>query len=100
MDLLPRHVLVNLYIDFLTGFFTCVKCRSSGEWTALQRLFYSAKSKEFKDKLSELKSPLNGIRPYPKELTIKETLTAIHSKSDEEICRLMQQFNMPVSSNN
>ncbi|XP_034254853.1 twinkle protein, mitochondrial [Thrips palmi] len=86
----------SLYINKTTGFFTCVKCRSYGEWTALQRLYRAIPSKgKMKEDLSELKSPLNGIKSFPKELKLKETLIEVHTKSDEDILKLMQKFNLP-----
>ncbi|KAK3918614.1 Twinkle protein, mitochondrial [Frankliniella fusca] len=89
----------NLYINKTTGFFTCVKCKNYGEWTSLQKLYFTAKKREFKkNDLFDLKSPLNGINPYPKELSLRETLYALDLKSDDEINKLLQQFHLPNAS--
>lgn len=89
----------TLYINKTTGFFTCVKCRSFGEWAALQKLYRSISSKgKIKEDLGELKSPLNGFNSFPNELSLKETLTTVESKSDEEILKIMQKFNLPPTN--
>lgn len=88
----------NLYINKTTGFFTCVKCKNYGEWTSLRKFYVMAKKGMKKDELLDLKSPLNGIKPYPKELTLKESLCALDSKSDDEINKLVQQFSLPNGS--
>ena len=80
-----------------SGFFTCVKCKTYGEWGALRKVLHSASMKSLtKGEISELKSPVNGIKFYPKEPTFKETLYPIDTKSKEELSRLIQQFNLPV----
>lgn len=85
-------------MKFLLGFFTCVKCKTYGEWGALRKLLHSTSTKSLTtEEISGLKSPLNGIKFYPKEPTFKETLYSIHTKANEEVSRLVQQFNLPVS---
>lgn len=89
----------NLYINKTTGYFTCVKCKSYGEWAALHKLYdsLSSKKKTKRDDLLEMKSTVNGIHPYPKELKLKETLHPVYTKSEEEISMLLQQFHLPCT---
>lgn len=46
--------------------------------------------------VSEYKSPLNGIKPLPKELILKETLHTVPQQSSGDV-KLLQQFGLPVS---
>ena len=86
----------NLYINKTTGFFTCVRCKTYGEWTGLRKLLRSVSTKAVnKEELAELKSPLHGVKLFPKEPTFKETLTAVHTKDANTVRTLMQQFNLP-----
>lgn len=89
--------LLLIGVSFLlsTGFFSCLKCKTSGEYGALQKLLHSCKKLPRKE-VSEYKSPLNGIKPLPKELILKEALHTIPQQSDGDV-KLLQQFGLPVS---
>lgn len=95
--LCPSKSPGDLYINKTTGFFTCVGCQSYGEWESLKKFLCSMLIRPHSEIL-EQKSSLYAIKPFPKELILKEALSAIHEKPKEEVKNLLQQFNLPCSS--